>query len=122
MTWELVLRQGVLFAHLVAFAIAISAVLREDWMLLSTRRIEWRRLEEEATARVLSISLVALWATGGALVALDVGLSVAAIGANVKLTTKVLVVLALTVNRVRAARDRIPNRLVGRITTTGSAE
>ena len=96
MTWELVLRQGVLFAHLVAFAIAISAVLREDWMLISTRRIAWHRLL--ATARALTISLVALWATGGALVALDVGLSFAAIGANAKLTAKVLVVLALTVN------------------------
>ena len=96
MTWELVLRQGVLFAHLVAFAIAISTVLREDWMLISTRRIAWHRLE--ATARALTISLVALWATGGALVALDVGLSFAAIGANAKLTAKLLVVLALTVN------------------------
>ena len=96
MTWELVLRQGVLFAHLVAFAIAISTVLREDWMLISTRRIAWHRLL--ATARVLTISLVALWATGGALVALDVGLSFAAIGANAKLTAKLLVVLALTVN------------------------
>ena len=96
MTWELVLRQGVLFAHLVAFAIAISTVLREDWMLISTRRIAWHRLV--ATARALTISLVALWATGGALVALDVGLSFAAIGANAKLTAKLLVVLALTVN------------------------
>ena len=106
MTWELVLRQGVLFAHLVAFAIAISAVLREDWMLLSTRRIEWRRLE--ATARVLSISLVALWATGGALVALDVGLSVAAIGANV---THSQGAGRPRPHRqwVRAARDRIPD-------------
>ncbi len=96
MSWELVLRQGVLFAHLVAFAIAISAVLREDWMLISTRRIAWHRLL--ATARALTISLIALWATGAALVALDVGLSFAAIGANAKLTAKLLVVLALTVN------------------------
>ena len=115
MTWELVLRQGVLFAHLVAFAIAISTVLREDWMLISTRRIAWHRLL--ATARALTISLVALWATGGALVALDVGLSFAAFGANAKLTAKLLVVLALTVNGFALHAIAFP--MIGRAHRTG---
>lgn len=90
------MRQGVLFAHLVAFAIALSAVLREDAALIKARRIDLPRLA--ATARTLTTALAALWATGLALVAFDVGLDAQALAASPKLAAKLCVVSALTAN------------------------
>ena len=57
----LLLHQTVLFLHVVAFAITLSAVLREDWWLLTTRRIDEPRLVR--TARVVAIGLAVLWAS-----------------------------------------------------------
>jgi hypothetical protein len=90
------LRQGVLFAHVVAFAIALSTVLRADAALMKARRLDADRLAN--TARIVTHALAALWATGLTLVALDVGLDVAAFKASPKLAAKLLVVSALTAN------------------------
>lgn len=89
-------RQVVLFAHVVAFAIALSAVLREDVALIKVRRIDPHRLAD--TARTLTRVLIALWVTGLALVAFDVGLDARALIASPKLAAKLIVVSALTVN------------------------
>ena len=43
------LRQGVLFVHLVAFAIALSAVLQQDMALLKDWRIDPNRLTDLLT-------------------------------------------------------------------------
>ncbi len=89
-------RQAMLFAHTIAFAIALSAVLREDWSLLRERRIDTPRLA--ATARTLTVALAVLWATGLSLIAIDIGLDAHAIAASPKLAAKLLVVTALTAN------------------------
>jgi hypothetical protein len=85
-----------LFVHVVAFAIALSTVLRADAALMKARRLDADRLAN--TARIVTHALAALWATGLALVALDVGLDVTAFTASPKLAAKLLVVSALTVN------------------------
>jgi len=88
--------QGVLFVHTVAFAIALSAVLREDLALVRAGRIDLRRLVE--TTHTLTCALIALWATGLALVVFDVGFDARAFVASPKLAAKVFVVSALTAN------------------------
>lgn len=90
------IRQGVLFLHVMAFAIALSAVLREDLALLRARRVDALRLAE--TARILTSALAVLWLSGLALVAFDTGLNVRALMGNAKLAAKLLVVTALTAN------------------------
>jgi hypothetical protein len=90
------LHQGVLFAHLVTFAIALSTVLRADIGLLRARRLDAQRLA--ATARLLGAALALLWLTGAALVAFDLGLDAFAWLRSPKTTAKLLVVAALTAN------------------------
>ena len=90
------LHQGVLFVHLIAFALTLSAVLREDWRLLVTRRIDAPRLVR--TARAVVIGLSALWASGLALVAIDAATSAGPWLPSAKLQAKLFAVGVLTVN------------------------
>jgi hypothetical protein len=90
------LQQAVLFIHVVAFALTLSAVLREDWRLLVTRRIDAPRLVR--TARAVSIGLSALWASGAVLVAIDAATSAGPWWPSAKLQAKLIVVAVLTVN------------------------
>lgn len=89
-------RQSVLFAHVVTFAVALSTVLRADVALMKAQRLDADRLAN--TARIVTHALVGLWATGLMLVALDVGLDVAALKTTPKLAAKLFVVSALTAN------------------------
>jgi hypothetical protein len=91
-----VLQQAVLFLHLIAFALTLSAVLREDWRLLWTRRVDAPRIAR--TARAVSIGLAALWLSGLALVGIDAATSVAPWAPSAKLQAKLIVVGMLTVN------------------------
>jgi hypothetical protein len=52
------IHQAVLYLHLVAFAISISTVLREDIAVLRARRIDVQRLA--GTARTLTMTLAGL--------------------------------------------------------------
>jgi hypothetical protein len=114
-----VLQQVVLFLHLIAFAMTLSAVLREDWRLLTTRRIDAPRLLR--SARVVSIGLSALWVSGLVLVAIDAAASTAPWVPSAKLQAKLIVVTVLTVNglalhawvfpRLRSVASRIDWRL-----------
>ena len=90
------LHQGVLFAHLVTFAIALSTVLRADLGLLRARYLDTARLA--ATARRLAGALALLWLSGAALVAFDAGFDLQSWLASAKTTAKLLVVAALTAN------------------------
>jgi hypothetical protein len=90
------LHQGVLFFHVVAFALTLAAVLREDLRLLTTQRIDAPRLLH--TARVVSIGLAALWASGLALVAIDAAASTGPWWPSAKLQAKLIVVSVLTLN------------------------
>jgi hypothetical protein len=96
MDLRLVLHQGVLFAHVIAFAITLSAVLREDMRWLRHRRIEPARLQH--TMRTVTIGLVALWLTGLALWALTPAPGHQALAWNAKLSAKLVVVSLLTLN------------------------
>ena len=95
---EIWLHQGVLFLHLAAFAIAFSAVLREDLFLLRARAIDPYRLA--LTARTLTAALTVLWLTGLGLMAFDIGLDPHALLASPKASAKVVVVAALTANGI----------------------
>lgn len=92
----LMLQQAVLFVHVIAFALTLSAVLREDWRLLVTRRIDAPRLVR--TARAVSIGLSALWASGLVLVAIDAAASAGPWWPSAKLQAKLIVVGVLTIN------------------------
>jgi sulfite exporter TauE/SafE len=89
-----VLRQAILFAHVVTFAMALSTVLRADIGLMNAQRLDSKRLAN--TARIVTHALIGLWATGLTLVVWDVGLDVTAF--SPKLAAKLLVVSALTAN------------------------
>jgi hypothetical protein len=90
------LQQAVLFIHVIVFALTLSAVLREDWRLLVTRRIDTPRLVR--AARAVSIGLAMLWSSGLALVALSAATSDGPWMPSVKLQAKLIVVSVLTVN------------------------
>jgi hypothetical protein len=93
--WSL-LQQAVLFVHLIAFALTLSAVLREDLQLLATRRIDAPRLLR--TARGVSIGLATLWASGLALIAIEAHAAGVPWVPGAKLQAKLLVVCVLTAN------------------------
>jgi hypothetical protein len=91
-----VLHQAVLFIHLIAFAMSLSAVLRADLRWLNTRRIDAPRLMR--TAQTVSVGLFFLWASGLTLVAMEVAASVAPWAPSAKLMAKLFVVTVLTLN------------------------
>jgi hypothetical protein len=92
-----VLHQGVLFIHLIAFAMTLAAVLRADLRWLITRQVDAPRLMR--TAQTVSVGLFVLWASGLTLVAMDVATSTAPTWApSAKLKAKLLVVSLLTLN------------------------
>jgi hypothetical protein len=92
----LLLNQGVLFAHVIAFALTLSAVLREDLRWLLNRRIDAARLQ--ATMRAVSAGLAVLWATGLALWAFAAAASTVPWALTAKLCAKLVVVCLLTLN------------------------
>jgi hypothetical protein len=92
----LLLHQGVLYGHVTAFAVAFSAVLREDLALLKTRGLDLARLSR--TARTLTLALAALWLTGLGLLAFEFGNDLERLWSSPKPMAKLLVVTALTCN------------------------
>lgn len=92
----LMLRQALLFGHALAFAIAIGAVLRTDLVLLHARTIDVQHIE--ATAHLLVRVLAALWLSGLALVALSAVAQGDHFSLGAKLSAKLIVVTALTLN------------------------
>ncbi len=97
--WDLSwIHQGLLFAHLVAFAVAVSAVLREDLRLLGGGGIDASTLA--ATARTVSFALAALWSTGLAMIACEYCRDPDAFRLGAKLLAKLFVVVALTANGI----------------------
>lgn len=107
----LAVRQGLLFLHLVAFALAFAEIVRADWRLLRQPRIDFPALD--ATARLAGLALLALWVTGLGLVAFDTGLDVAAIAAKPKLVAKLIAVTVLTGNGVLLHHFAFPTLRAG---------
>ena len=93
---NIVLKQLLVFAHLILFSIAIAEIMRVDWNLLRKNYIDRRELE--LTARKTVFLLSGLWVTGLALLYMSVGFDAAKLAANPKLVTKVAVVGVLTAN------------------------
>jgi hypothetical protein len=92
------IHQCVLFVHVAAFAIAFSAVVREDIALVKAQEIDMQRLS--ATAQTLTGALIVLWLTGLALIGFAIGFDADALMARPKLLAKLMVVVALTANGV----------------------
>ena len=89
--------QMLLFAHTLAFAFAIVAVLREDLALWGARRVDAVRLA--AVSRNITQLLVLLWITGLGLIALQSGFAMSVL-LKPKLAAKLTVVCILTLNGV----------------------
>jgi hypothetical protein len=92
----LLLNQAALFVHLIAFAMTLSAVLREDLRWLLNRRISRARLR--STMRTVTSGLLVLWATGLALWAFAAAASPVPWALTAKLSAKLVVVSLLTLN------------------------
>lgn len=92
----LLLRQGVLFVHLIAFAMTVSAVLRADLRWLLNRDLDAARLQR--TMRTVCAGLVVLWVTGLALLAFAAAAGPQPWALSPKLCAKLVVVCLLTIN------------------------
>ncbi|MGH8665976.1 MAG: hypothetical protein ACREUX_17080 [Burkholderiales bacterium] len=91
-----VVRLLLLFIHVMAFALALGCVLREDTKLLSSRPIDPESLR--SAARLVRFTLIVLWASGTALLVLDTDGVLSRIADNPKMLAKLTVVCVLTVN------------------------
>jgi hypothetical protein len=113
------IHQLVLFAHLIAFAIAFSAVLREDLSMLKARHIDVQRLAR--TARTLTGALITLWVTGLGLMVFDLGWDARTLLVSPKPAAKLVVVLALTANGLALHTLAFPMLRSGRAQQRGAA-
>jgi hypothetical protein len=96
MSAVILVRQLLLYVHLIVFAFALVTVLRADVMLLKTASmdLDW----VASTKRTLTRLLVALWVTGVALVVSEAGVSLADVLTRPKLAAKLTVVSILVAN------------------------
>jgi hypothetical protein len=93
-----VLRLLMLLGHLAALAVALNAIMREDYNLLVRRRIDPSAIRE--TSRIVFWSLLALAATGSAIIGIDTGFDIGVIATKSKVLAKLTVVGILTLNGV----------------------
>ena len=91
-------RQALLYGHIIAFALALAAVIKEDVHLLRAKRIDSASLL--ATAKLVKWLLLALWITGIPMVMMDIGTDVSLLLDKPKLLAKLIVVGALTLNGI----------------------
>src|SRR5216684_4223410 len=91
-------RQALLYGHIIAFALALAAVIKEDVHLLRAKRIDSASLH--ATAKLVKWLLLALWVTGVPMVMMDIGTDVSVLLGKPKLLAKLIVVAALTLNGI----------------------
>jgi hypothetical protein len=89
-------QQMLLYGHIIAFALALSTILKEDARLLLAKRVDSASLL--ATAKLVKWLLLALWVTGVPMVTMDIGTDVSLLLGKPKLITKLIVVGALTLN------------------------
>src|SRR3984893_6434553 len=90
--------QALLYGHIIAFALALTAVIKEDVHLLRAKRIDSASLH--ATAKLVKWLLLALWVTGVPMVMMDIGSDVSLLLGKPKLLEELLVVAALTLNGI----------------------
>lgn len=95
-----IFRLALLYAHLIAFAICLSAIARADWRLLRRGFAALDMTTLQSTTRVVVPGLIALLLTGAGIASIDTGLQWAAILAQPKLMAKLCVVSALVANGI----------------------
>lgn len=100
-------RQALLYGHIVAFALALAAIVKEDLQLLWAQRIDKGALL--ATARLVKWLLLALWVTGIPMLIMDIGFDASLLLVKPKLLTKLIVVVALTLNGLLLHYVAFPN-------------
>lgn len=93
---KLVVQQMLLYGHMITFALALAEVLRADWRMLHSTRLDIEGLVQ--ASRRLKWFLLLLWATGLPLVGFSLDGNFTALGLEPKLLTKIIVVVALTLN------------------------
>ena len=91
-----IVRQVFLYGHIIAFALALATIIKEDVRLLRAKRFDSASLH--ATAKLVKWLLLALWVTGVPMLVMDIGTDVSRLLANPKLLAKLIVVGALTAN------------------------
>jgi hypothetical protein len=95
---SVLVRQALLYGHIIAFALALATTLKEDVRLLRAKRIDSASLL--ASAKLVKWLLLALWVTGIPMVIVDVGTDVSLFLGKPKLVAKLIVVGALTLNGI----------------------
>ena len=91
-------RQALLYGHIIAFALALATILKEDARLLRAKRIDSASLR--ASAKSVKWLLLALWVTGIPMVIMEVGTDVSLLLAMPKLVAKLIVVGTLSLNGI----------------------
>lgn len=89
-------RMFMIYLHLLALAGAASAVALGDYAIFARERIDSGLLQRAAT--FATIALAVLWATGAAIIVLDLGVDLDALLGKPKLLAKLTVVMVLTIN------------------------
>ena len=89
-------RQALLYGHIIAFALALTSIIKEDVRLLRAKRIDSASLY--TTAKSVKWLLLVLWITGVPMVVMDVKADFSLLLASPKLLAKLIVVVALTAN------------------------
>jgi hypothetical protein len=90
--------QALLYGHIIAFALALATILKEDVRLLRAKLIDSASLL--ASAKLVKWLLLALWVTGVPMVMMDIGTDVSLLLGKPKLLAKLIVVGVLTLNGI----------------------
>jgi hypothetical protein len=98
METSVLVRQALLYAHIIAFSLAFATILKEDVRLLRAKRIDSASLL--ASAKLVKWLLLALWVTGIPMVMMDVGTDISLLLSKPKLVAKLIVVGVLTLNGI----------------------
>ena len=105
-----------LFAHLLGTSLALGAIVATDMRLL--RRLADDRVRiappNPYVMRLITIALIVLVATGGAMIALGLATDPTYLSGNPKLQGKLVLVLLLTINAVVLHRYTFPGLARGR--------
>src|SRR6201995_5457033 len=95
---NVLVRQALLYAHIIAFSLALATILKEDVRLLQEKRVNSASLL--ASAKLVKWLLLALWVTGVPMVIADVGADISLLLGKPKLVAKLIVVGVLTLNGI----------------------
>ncbi len=98
METQAIARLLLVFIHVLAFALALGCVLREDAKLIFSRSHDAQALR--SAARLVRFALIILWASGLALLVVETGAALHRVADNPKLLAKLTVVAVLTLNGV----------------------